>query len=456
MAELTYAQFGLGSVWVSGLTQHVLVNSDGSMSKASFISTFGLGAGTLASKTHRGWQYAQTFFGTIASAGENALVAAGMGSHDTLHVVWQNVGSTGSAYYSYLTSAPRAVAVTSHDNYLIAFNTEEAGEQFATRVRWCVRGSPSNWTSEGSGFEDLLAMRGEGTAIKSMADGRAILFTDFEIWYAQPAAYPAQFQFYPLDTGVGCFAPLTIQQCDEGLIFLGSDWNLRILPVGGGPSRVVVPQIAKALRRITQVNPSAMSTWGLYDPTNKLYHLFLEINLQQIVAGLVINMVTGEVGSTLYAPENSPFAGVALGAYRADLFTGTEGLLIATLDGYVHSTSSIRSTDGGAVQNSAVSALWRSSPIAPDLTGNWKQLTTVNLDYRATSLSTVTLRIAGDANTYETTGVAISLASAPVAGRASQDVYRGGMFPAIELTSSSTGFELHRVDVGMNLGGRGR
>jgi hypothetical protein len=76
------------------------------------------------------------------------------------------------------------------------------------------------------------------------------------------------------------------------------------------------------------------------------------------------------------------------------------------------------------------------------------------VDYRATSASTLTIRVAADGNTYESTGRSLSLASAPVAGRAQSQVYTGGAFPAIEVQSSSTGYTLHRIDVGMNIGGR--
>jgi hypothetical protein len=457
MAELPYAAGNqAGSVWYSASTQHALINSNGSISRASFVSSFGLGVGTLASKPHKYWSYAPVFIGTHGSSGENVLVAAGS-SKDTLHVLYQTAGATGSPLYSYLTSAPKAKAVAVQDNYIIAWNIEGTGN-FTTRVQWCVRGSPSNWTGEGSGFEDLLSMKGEGTAIHGTDDGRVILFSDFEIWYGLPAAYPAQFQFTPLEGDVGCVAPMTIQKTPQGLMFLGSDWALRILPAGGGKSQIVVPQVGRALRHKAHVD-AVDNTWGLYDATRKLYYLFIEeTTTNQVDTGVVVNMQTGECGFLQFSSDVEPFAGVALGVQRTGSFSGTEGILLGTSAGYVFSFNSRVARDGGHLSGvtSEVTSTYRSAPIANDLPGNWKQLTTVNLDYRATSPSTVTLRIAGDANTYETTGVVMSLATAPVAGRVSQDVYRGGVFPTIELTSTSTGYELHRVDVAMSLGGRGR
>jgi hypothetical protein len=139
-------------------------------------------------------------------------------------------------------------------------------------------------------------------------------------------------------------------------------------------------------------------------------------------------------------------------------YAGTEGLLLADNLGATYSTKSTIARDFQPLDGSqsTVTSTFRSGPLANDLPGNWKQLTTVSVDYRSTSRSTLTLKISSDGNTYETTGVPMSLVSAPVVGRAMADVYNGGMYPTIELTSTSTGYELHRLDVGLNLGGRGR
>ena len=454
MAELPYAIGGSGSVWYSGTTQHALVASNGSISRASFVSAFGLGSGTLSSKNHNYWQYVPVFIGTHTSDGENVLVAAGS-SQDTLHAIYQATGATGAPLYSYLTGAPRAKSVAVQDNYILAWNIDGAGN-YTTRVQWCVRGSPSNWTGEGSGFEDLLAMKGEGTSIHGTDDGRVILFSDYEIWYGIPAPYPAQFQFYPLDGSVGCTCPLTIQKTSEGLVFLGTDWAIRLLPSGGGKSQIIVPQVAKSLRQKAKMD-AVNNTWGLYDGSRRLYYLFIEdTTTNQIDTGIVVNMQTGEAGFLQFSSDVEPRSGVMLGNQRTSSFAGTEGILLGSSIGYVFSFNSRSLMDGGHLSGvtSYVTSTFRSGPIAGDLAGNYKQLTDVHIDYRATSRSTLTLKISSDGNTYETTGVPVSLTSAPVQGRATVNVYNGGAYPTLELTSTSTGYELHRVDVGMELGGR--
>jgi hypothetical protein len=437
------------AVWYSDATMHALVMSTGSISRASFVSSFGLGVAGLPSQAQ--WQYAPAYDGNLD---QNMLIAAG-GSYNTLLCLYQTSGSiTGRPLYSYLTSAPEAKAVAAYDNYLVAFNVNQGGNELTTRVQWCVRGNPSNWTSEGSGFEDLLAMRGEGRAVYGLND-RLILFSDAEIWYGLSAAYPAQFTFYPLDRGVGCAVPRTIQNVPEGLIFLGTDNALRILPHGGGPSMVVVPQVGKDLRNRKFAISGSVSPdcWGLYDPRTKVYHFF---NATATNVCLAVNMGTGEVGYMHYTSALN--CGTALGFVGDLAYAGTEGLLLADNLGATYSTKSTIARDFQPLDGSqsTVTSTFRSGPLANDLPGNWKQLTTVSVDYRSTSRSTLTLKISSDGNTYETTGVPMSLVSAPVVGRAMADVYNGGMYPTIELTSTSTGYELHRLDVGLNLGGRGR
>jgi hypothetical protein len=443
MAELTYSVFGLGAIWTSGSTLHAIVGSNGSISRASFVSTFGLGHADL--EQQQAWQYTPAFSGTIASDGGYMLVAAGAPSHDTLLCLYQSIGNSGPPQYSYLTSAPKTVAVGGIDNYVIAFNID-AGDVFGNRVQWCVRGEPSNWTGEGAGFEDLLEMRGSGTAVLPMSDGRLILFTDRETWYGVRATYPAQFQFYPLDREVGGRFPRTIADTSAGMIFLGTDWHLRVLPTGGGPSRVIAPQVAEFLRGRNNTFDRAYS---VYDPITRLYHLFFT----GAEPGLVVNTVTGEAGFTSYNADMFPTSGLAVSGEKTQEFVGTEGILFCN-SFVVWSTNSLISSDTGNSLGFEVTSTWQSPPLAADLAGDWKQLTDINVDYRATSPSTLTIRVAADGNTYEATGRSLSLASAPVAGRAQSQVYTGGAFPTIEVQSSSTGYTLHRIDVGMNIGGR--
>jgi hypothetical protein len=422
------------SIWYSAQSRHAMVSSTGSVSIASFTSAFGLGVTGIASSDY--WQYAQVY---SANLDQNMLVAAG-DSGSTLHVLYGDA----PPQYSYLTSAPKAKAVCTFNNYVVAFNV---GATFTTRVQWCVRGNPSNWTGEGSGFEDLLEMKGVGKAVRSTTDGRFYLFSTREIWYGYGADYPAQFLFAPLDQGVGCEAPATIQDTDVGILFLGSDLALRLLPKGGGQSQAVSHPVNKLIRTtVKEGRPN--NSWGVYDWLTKCYHLFLDAG-SGAPRPLVLNVVTGEWAFEDYN-ATGPSAGLSF-LVQGSFLNPSESLFWVNSSGTVFSSSSRVALENGSV----VTSTYRSAPIAADLAGNHKLLTQLDCDYRATSRATVNVKVSQDGgNSYPVTALPLSLLSAPVAGRATSQMYAGSAYPCVELTSTDTGYELHRLDATLELGGR--
>jgi hypothetical protein len=432
--------------WASDKTRHALVNSNGSISVASFVSAFGLGVANIVESNFL-WQYAHAYMGSVD---DNVLVCApGIFSYGTLQVVYQPPGSP--VRYSYLTSAPRAACVGAFDNYVVAWNIEEAGTgtDFPTRVQWCQRGDPSNWTGEGSGFEDLLEMRGDGNRVFGTQDNRLILFSTQEIWYGLPATYPAQFQFYPLDRSVGLSAAGTAADTDIGIIFLGTDLNLRVLPVGGGPSRILAPQMREAIQKIFQVTGSIANSlsWGVFDPLQRLYYLHLDPSLQGGYKSFVLNVDTGEWGRLQY-PHITPRVGCSFTAPTSSAIA--EVMYFGDSNGTIYSHDSTLGTELG----NDVTAAWQSGPLAVDLHGAYKTVTNVHVDYRSFSTASLTVRIAqkgapsfvGGSNT-------VALTPAEV-GRAEAQVYAGAGLPSVYLSSSDTGYELHRLDVSMIIGGR--
>lgn len=447
MAVINYANpLNSPRVWIATSAQSFgVLCSGGSISLASFTSAFGQGLSFLAGGFW--WNFAQVYSNNL---GDNMLVAAGPdaagGSNTSLLVLYQATPNGSKPQYSFLTSAPRAAAVGEFDNYLIAFNVNG----FMNRVQWCARGEPSNWTGEGSGFEDLLEMRGIGAAVVPTPDGRVYLMSNEEIWYGVRAAYPAQFSFFPLEPDVGVRDAATIQTCDKGILFLGNDKALRLLPYGGGKSVVIAPSLAAMLRNVILADYTAGFINGVFDYATNIY--YLAYSHSGTPRGVLVNIETGEWGFQTIPNVLSHGAGLTV---RSGEYTNTSRIVLFTSASAsattVYSLSSTLGTDSG----STVTAIWQPAPLATDLPGSYKQLTEVALDYRATSPSTVMLRLSVDGgNNFEATGQAVSLASAPYAARAVAQVYNGGAFPALELTSTSTGFSLHRIDVSMNLGGR--
>lgn len=452
IAVQTYSLFNTPpSLWISGTTTHaILATSGGSISQASFVSANGFGSSALVGATSLYWQYAQIFSATL---NENMLIAANSGQ--SLICLYQTGGlQTGKPLYSFLTGAPQAVAVDVFDNYLLAFNIRN--QNAASRIQWCARGDPSNWTGEGSGFEDLLEMKGRGTAVRGTEDGRVYLFTTHEIWYGIRAAYPAQFQFFPYHSSVGCANPRTIQATQAGYLFLGSDRQLYLLPRGGGELAPIATSLTPILRTLFQSLSNDKPCWAVYDEKTHIYHLFAATSSSGQARGFVVNPATGEWG---YAYDNGVLNDNGNGVCARTVIPNTlqpENLFFVSSEGTVYSTKSFLPADRpGSDSTATVTAYWQSTPLAADLPGSYKQVVAVEIDYQTTSRSTLTLKMSVDGGaTYESVGQAVALPAATYADRARAEVYTGGAFPTLEISSNSPTFALHRLDVSLNLGGR--
>lgn len=445
MAALWSTKAGVTpKIWYSGGTRHGLVLSGGSISVASFVSANG--AGTAPTSTAQDCHYAQSF---SANIDENMLVVAGSSSLTLMCLYQVNGSSSGQAVYSYLTGAPKAAAVGAYDNYLIAFNITAPGA-YTSRVQWCQRGDPFNWTGEGSGFEDLLEMKGSGRAVFPLP-GRVMLFSDREIWQGVSATYPAQFEFIAYDTHVGVDGPRTIQDTEFGLVFYGSDRAVHLVPRDGGPLIDVAPTLTPVLRKLGHSFVLTTVIYGVYDSNTKLYYFTMVMATGQIKS-FVINIQTGEWGhNTLGLNLLAGNGGAALGVRTQTYFTSGEDMYFVGSNGTVYSLDSRASTDFGSV----VTSTWRSAPIGTDLPANYKQLIQVDLDYRADSAATLILKVSQDGgNNYDYTAQTLSLASAPFGARATSQMYVGGAYPSLEITSTSTGYQLNRIDTTLMLGGR--
>jgi hypothetical protein len=434
-------------LWISDRTRHGLLNtSTGSISVASFVSAAGLGVASIAQSAFM-WQYAHVY---MDIADDNVLVCApGVFSYGTLEVAYQLAAAP--LRYSYLTSAPRARCVGAFDNYVVAWNVEDSasGADYASRVQWCQRGNPNNWTGEGSGFEDLLEMRGEGNRVIGSQDNRLILFSTQEIWYGLPATYPAQFQFYPLERSVGLLAPMTVAETDLGVLFLGTDLNIRLLPVGGGQSRIFAPQMREAIQRVVRGSNSIADnlSWGMFDPVQRLYYLHIDIGLAAAYMSFVLNVDTGEWGRMQY-PEITPQVGCSFMA-PSGLNLGQGHMYVGDSKGTVYSLN----TRLGPELGFPVTSTWQSAPLATDLHNCHKTITNIFLDYRSSSTATIRVGVVPPSGTLVGAVSTVTLSPGD-AGTAEAQTYGGHARPSIYMTSDNTGYELHRMDVQMVIGGR--
>jgi hypothetical protein len=187
----------------------------------------------------------------------------------------------GAPTWSTLTGNVPAKAVVSFSNYLILWSTgtfPNAGGgstatyiPYPTRVQWSDRGNcldiiPTSVNL--AGYEDLLDARGQGTGA-AVVENKVILFTEDETWQGVELGVPgfAQFQFTPLDRSVGCRRPFTIQTTPDGVMFVGQDNYIYLIPKTGGPPVLVSKQIAQLLRNND-------SSWAVYNVPEHRYELY--------------------------------------------------------------------------------------------------------------------------------------------------------------------------------------
>lgn len=411
-----------------------------SISQASFVSSGGMGTKpdwALASGVKVGFAaYPSVFDTAVADDLVVFTLPKPVGSEQTILVAGLTL--TGPIY-SYLTQAPRAKFIAAYDNYVVAWSIK--GEN--RRVQWSDRGNPGNWTPGGasvSGFEDLLSMQGVATGI-AVLDNRLILFSSHEIWIGLPSTYPSQFQFYPLDTTVGC--PVdghnTIVNTELGLVFFGTDRNLRLIPRGGGLSQIINPDIGTYFREQQAIT----SPWAVYESDRRLYHLYPFITGAGPI-GIVVNLNTGEWGA------ESDIFGLLSGGFSPTVrrsFVGTASEL--------YSLNSVLGTDTGPLEfRSVVTSIFQSLPIGQDLPEGRRQLTGLDLTYKATSTASGVVKASGDfGNTFPTSGSTVTLTTAKRGGVVDIDLMQDGPAPVIEWSSTNTGYELHRLSATFNLRG---
>lgn len=424
-------------IWVTSGATLGQINTGG-FSKASFVSSAGVGASAFSGRwTDFALSYSpgkdQTFL-AIASSSYGTLVAAELGP-----------------VFSHMTQAPQARYVASFDHYLLAFNVRSGGSYFETRIQWSDRGDPFNWTAGGSsnaGFEDLVSMRGRGTGVKVL-DNRLILFSDLEIWVGVPSTYPAQFQFVPLYRGVGCPYPRTIQETRIGLIFLGNDDTLYLLPIGESiPVPIaagLVNQIRLHHRKTSDIDNR--DSWGLYLPEENVYLLWLYRDGTLRYNTYVVNLENQTWGRLDYG-DAWQTAGIVSRIAGIDGFgsfsTTMDPVFTGDRNGQVYLWSKTASLDSNTGSGSGVvTARWQSQPAATDLPPTQKLVTALDFGYRTQSASTATVKLSQDfGHSFEATGKTAAFPPASIWSRTRVEHYHDSVYPVLEITSESTGLTL--------------
>lgn len=456
---------------VSGTTRLAWF-SNGSWSVLSYVSSGGVDAAPAGSSTSY-WDATQVYY---AEQDENIAVLAN-GSYQSLYC-WQS----NTSVFSTLTGAPRAKSVAAFDNYVLAFNIRDPGSatsDYVQRVQWNDRGSASSWTGGLAGFEDLLAMRGEGTRIVAQ-DNRVILFSTNEIWQGFPSNFPFVFRFEPYDRSVGCPYPWTVADTPLGLIFLARNLQTYLLPKEGGTARPIGQRIHRSIREAID---APERSWGIYDYSTNHYQLYYPtlggsgfpqsavfLNLDEgswapqkfdevgggisLTRGFAITGVAQTSSATSWTGL-TPFVWDGISRTWDSLNTGTttadrRDVYLGSSSGTVYVYDSTATADNGT----AINCRWRSTSLWGEMPGQQKTVTEWRADYQAQSASSLTLRFSQNQGASFEQGTGINLPAASGLSQAVAYPYLSALYPAFQVESTGQRFRLFRYFVTGRIGGR--
>ncbi len=252
---------------VSG-TSRFAYYSASSYSPLSQVSAGGVSFWTWSATTRDRTDFTQIY---EATNDEMLAIVSTTSSYNTL-MTWK----AGATVFSTLTQAPKARWVAAYDNFVIAGNIQDStGSKYVQRVQWSDRGNPFVWTPASgnlAGNQDLLDAKGQIRRIMTQED-RIVLFFDNEIWTGVRGDFPNTFRFTPADRSVGTPYGRTCAQTPRGIMFLGKDLQIYLLPNTGGPVEAIGSGVRQFLRRITTFQDLG-TAWAVYaSETGEAMHL---------------------------------------------------------------------------------------------------------------------------------------------------------------------------------------
>lgn len=440
--------------------------STGSWSVLSYVSSFGLSSPPAAASGDY-YDFTQIYSDL---RDENFAVGAN-DSYDTL-LVWQ----ANTLTFSNLTGAPRAKRVAALDSFLLAANVRSGSSDYVQRIQWNDRGSASSWTGGLSGFADLLDMRGQITRLVPHDQG-VLVFSDEETWMGVRRAFPFTFDFAPLDRGVGCPYPWTATQTPLGVIFMSKDYQLYLVPRGGGS---VVPIGQRLHRTIRENIDRPTRAWGAFDRSNGLYQfnyavrgglgwpqkaVWLDVN-----AGAWAPQLYDETGNALalsrgfeaiVATSSGTIWNNEILTWDTDLMTWDDkggvsedrAIFAGSSAGTLYHFDSTVTSDNGAV----VQCRWRSGTLWAEGAdpNRMKNVTQVNIGYAATADSNLTLRMSADNGQTFNAGTQVAMGQTSVQSTARVFVYENALQPCVEISSTNIrGWRVFGFQVFMRQRGR--
>lgn len=454
---------------LSGTTRWRVFGQSGTpngWSVLSYVSAYGQNAPPALAAGSDYVDFAQIY---SADRDENWAIAA-VGSYQTMYVTQSD-----ATVFSTLTGAPRAKFVASLDNYVMAFNIREGTNDFVQRAQWNDRGSASSWTGGLSGFDDLLSMKGQGTRVV-VQDNKYLLFSDAEIWQGVQRDFPFTWSFQPYDTSRGCPYSWTVANTPLGTMFLGKDYQVYLLPKGGGPSQPIGQRLHRSIRNLID-QPSR--SWAAYDNTYGQYQLhypiqggsgypqraaFLDINsgawmpqsFDRVGGGISLTRGTEiavSSSATTYGGAGAAglrYADVGMSYAEMGGTSEARAMLVGSSAGTAFYFNSNATSDNGT----AVEAKWLSTGLLGDDPSQQKTLLELRVDYQADSASSVTASFSQTLGASFGVQVPLNLPAVSGLSQAIAYPYVAARYPAFQISTQGQRPRIFRMWLKYRRGGR--
>ena len=380
-----------------------------------------------------------------------------------INPVYAWAGPSDGTGYSTLTGGPICKDVALFDDRPVYWNVRELSStsRFVTRVQWPIAGNPEDNTGIGSGFEDLLHMRGIGTRIFSDED-ELILASTQEIWRGRAVGLPFVFDFSPIKKTQGMPYANAAIQTPVGIFWLDSDYMVyrmvreQIEPVGEGIQRTLRDTALSLDKAFFSYSDELqqLTLWYTAADTDNPKRAFT-LHIDESGGGLGVwsphrydHELTISGVATVPSSSAATWGGLVGTlddqgqSYNEALASGAPDEMVLSSNGTAYYFSSEESLDDGQVVSGQVvtGSLWPQAPQRQKFTDQ------VRVEMRSDSAASLDIGVSGDlGQNYSTSEIAFSVQSASTQRIRHYTV--PGTEHMLRFESDDTGWDVHRVTV---------
>ena len=290
------------------------------------------------------------------------------------------------------------------DSRLCLFSESDNSGIYPYRVRWSARGSHSQFTVIGSGFEDLQAMQGIPSGL-ALHLNRGILLTTEHVWEMQPRRDLYAFDFRQIHDTVGCSNPATLNVTPIGPLWLGKANTFYTLQ-----GNAVVP-LGWEVREYLDLNlREPKLAWAAYDDVNSQYRFyFSDTTGEYPTRALALNVKSlrqsqtrpGELDGAWWPMDYAHQLTAGASVFGTIDQANSRTPVFGTSKSSIMQELSAQTTDDGT----AIAARYRTPVLEPRFPEAYAQLTEAWVEFQSSSTQTVALLSTGDyGSTFESHG----------------------------------------------------